>query len=250
MPPLFIKILKSFIFIAFCCSCHSPNNKTLTIATASNMKVAMLSLQSAFEEKTGIKTQLVVASSGKLTAQIKAGAPYDIFVSADMKFPLTLYNEGLTINKPFIYAYGTLILWTCKENIDPSLELLTSPKIKHIALANPKTAPYGLAAEEVLKFYSLKPRITATFVTGESISQTNQFIQTKNVDIGFTCKSVLYTPQLTNKGSWIEIPRNAYSPISQGIVQLNNAKHSDKFYDFLLSTTAKRILKKHGYLIN
>ncbi len=249
MHSFFIKSVRNFIFIAFFFSCHSPKKQPLTIATASNMKVTMKALQTAFEEHTGIQTQLVVASSGKLTAQIKSGAPYDLFVSADIKFPTDLYNEGFATIRPYIYAYGTLILWTCKKNIHPSLELLTSTSIKHIAISNAKTAPYGVATEEVLEFYSLKPRITATFITGESVSQTNQFIQTKNVDIGFTCTSVLHTPHLINKGSWITIPKESYTPIAQGIIPLNTKKSSMKFFDFMQSTKAKNILKKYGYHI-
>lgn len=249
-PFLMLKFIIRFILIVLCCSCSKSSQEPLTIATASNMKVAMVAIQKAFEEKTGIRTQLVVASSGKLTAQIEAGAPFDIFVSADMKYPTTLFNKGFTKNKPHIYAFGTLILWTYKDNIEPSLEILTSKSIKYIALANPKTAPYGRAAEEVIEFYSLKKDISAGLVFGESISQTNQFIQTKNVGIGFTSKSIIYSPHLKNKGKWIEIPREAYNPIVQGVIQLNTNKNSSEFYDFLCSQTAKTILKDHGYLIN
>ena len=248
------RVIKNILllFLLFLqCSCNNKNTNNLTIATASNMKIAMTALQTAYEKQTGTNLDLVVASSGKLTAQIMSGAPFDVFVSADMKYPQTLFKEGFTLSKPEVYAYGTLILWTCKEQLTADLTALTQEATKHIAMANPKTAPYGYATQKMLDYYELTDSIQSKLVYGESISQTNQFIQTKNVDYGFTSKSVLYSPYLNTTGHWQEIDRNSYPPIKQGIVLLKNGngKQAKHFYNFLISKQGQSILEKHGYLV-
>jgi len=246
-----IKNMMVFMLVFLQFSCKDKNTNNLTIATASNMKTAMMALQAEYEKQTGTSIDLVVASSGKLTAQITSGAPFDIFVSADMKYPQTLYTNGFTISKPEIYAYGTLILWTCKAGLKADLSALTSRETKHIAIANPKTAPYGDATQKMLDYYKLTNKVHSKLIYGESISQTNQFIQTKNVDYGFTSKSVLFSPHLTNKGSWIPIDRASYPPIKQGVILLKNGKQkmAQHFYNFLRSKQGQLILEKHGYLV-
>jgi len=246
-----IKNMMVFFIIILQLSCKDKNTPNLTIATASNMKIAMTALQAEYEKQTGTTLDLVVASSGKLTAQIISGAPFDMFVSADMKYPQTLYKNGFTISKPETYAYGTLILWTCKDHLPPKISSLSNSEFTHIAIANPKTAPYGKAAMEVLEYYHLKNKLQDKLVYGESISQTNQFIQTKNVDCGFTSKSVIYTPNLSIKGTWTAMDRASYSPIKQGVVILKNGKEKSAkdFYNFLISKQGQLILEKHGYLV-
>lgn len=225
----------------------------ITIAVAANMQFAMKTLTRNFTEETGIQCNLVISSSGKLTAQIKAGAPYDLFVSADMKYPETLFKSGFALEKPKIYAYGKLVLWTMDKSIKPSLSVLNSGKIKHIACANPKTAPYGVATIQILKHNNLYNSLEHKLVYGESISQTNQFITSKSAQIGFTAKSVVLSPEMKGKGSWIEMNPSSYSPIAQGviIVKQKNTEEAGarKFYNFLFSTKAKNILKSYGYLV-
>ena len=218
------------------------------------MQFAMKEITKSFTEKTGINCEIMVSSSGKLTAQIKEGAPYDIFVSADMKYPNELYNSGFTTTKPEIYAHGKLVMWTLFDSIKPSFEILLQKNIKHIAVANPKTAPYGKAAFEVFQKKQLLNHLEPKLVFGESIAQTNQFITTKAAEIGFTAKSVVVAPQIKGKGNWIEINENFYTPISQGIVLLKkgsgNKNHTQQFYKFLFSDEGKNILSKFGYSVN
>ncbi|PCH73752.1 MAG: molybdate ABC transporter substrate-binding protein [Flavobacteriaceae bacterium] len=245
------KNIRMFFLVVVACSCTVETSRNLTIATASNMKTTMVALQKEYQKQTGTSIDLVVASSGKLTAQIRAGAPFDIFVSADLKYPESLFTDGITISKPEIYAYGTLILWTCKEGLTPEITTLSLPYTTHIGIANPKTAPYGKAAIKVLEYYHLKNKLDEKLVYGESVSQTNQFIQTQHVDLGFTSKSVLFSPYLTRKGSWSAIDRASYPPIKQGIVLLKNGKEKSarKFYHFLTSDKGQLILENYGYLI-
>lgn len=244
-----------FIAIIFTNACSEKKNQknVITIATAANMQFAMDEITNLFTAKTGIKCETIISSSGKLTAQIKEGAPYDLFISADMKFPNELFNSGFTTKKPTVYAFGKLVLWTLNINIQPSFEILLNNNIKHIAVANPKTAPYGLAAQEVLQHKGIFNKVETKLVYGESIAQTNQFITTQAAEIGFTAKSVVLSSKMKNIGNWIEIDDNLYSPISQGVVILKNGtgnkNHAKEFYNFLLSAEGSKILNKFGYSV-
>ena len=241
-------LLSILLLLFFFTNCKTSSINNLHIATASNMQFAMKAIIEAFEAETSIKCEMIVSSSGKLTAQIKEGAPYDIFVSADMKFPNRLYKDGFSIAEPQNYAKGKLVLWSMKEEIQPSIAMLISADINHIALANPKTAPYGKAAMETLDFYKLTHQVQEKLVYGESISQTNQFISLEAAEIGFTAKSVVSAPFMKGKGRWIEIPDSVYSPIEQGVILLKNAKkEASLFYEFLFSKKGKAILVDYGY---
>ena len=232
-------------------NCKTSPTNNFRIATASNMQFAMKAMIEAFEQETHLKCEMIVSSSGKLTAQIKEGAPYDIFVSADMKYPNKLYESDFSIVKPKVYAKGKLVLWSMKQTIDPSITALVSENIRHIALANPKTAPYGKAAIQTLDFYKIKNQIKEKLVYGESISQTNQFISLEAAEIGFTAKSVVSSPFMKGQGKWIEMPDNAYAPIEQGVLLLKNAKKDAVlFYEFLFSKKGKAILQNYGYEVD
>jgi len=239
-------------FIMFV-SCQKKQATKLNIAVAANMQFAMKVLAKTFTKKTNILCNLIISSSGKLTAQIKAGAPYNVFISANMKYPNDLFKSGFATKAPVIYAYGKLVMWSMVEGIHPSIALLNNKQIKHIALANPKMAPYGIATIAVLKHYHLYNSLKTKLVFGENISQTNQFIISKSSAIGFTSKSVVLSPQMKGKGNWIAVDESVYTPIAQGVVVLKHhrteLKNSKKFYDFLLSAEAKKILKNFGYSV-
>ena len=242
---------KFLLLILVITACSQKNTKKLTIATASNMQFAITELVQAFTEQSGIECETIISSSGKLTAQIMEGAPFDIIVSADMKYPEELFKNGFTTSKPKIYAYGTLVLWSMENDVEVSISSLTKNDIKHIAIANPKTAPYGLASIEVLKHYNIIDSLQHKLVYGENISQTNQFITSKAAEIGFTSKSVVIANK--TKGKWVEINSNIYTPILQGIAVIknnnNNSKEAKQFYDFMFSSKGKEILDKFGYSV-
>ena len=223
----------------------------LTIAAAANMQFAMDSIVAAFSRETSIPCDVIIGSSGKLTAQITEGAPYDVFVSANMTYPNAIYKKGLALDTPVVYAYGRLVLWSLANGLVPSLEVLVKPEIEHIAIANPELAPYGIAAMQALKYYQLADKVEGKLVYGESIAQTNQFIVSRSADIGFTAMSVVLSPQMENSGKWVEIDRDAYQPIAQGIVLIQRKdsvkKEALEFYKFLLSPPAQKILSNFGY---
>lgn len=223
-----------------------------TIATAANMQYAMPELTKAFTDRTGIECQTILGSSGKLTAQINEGAPFDFFIAANMNYPNTLHENGHTTTPPKTYAYGQLVLWSMKKFQKLSINLFTNKRLKQIAIANPKTAPYGKAMESVLAYYGILDSVRHKLVYGENIAQTNQFILSEAVDFGFTAKSVVLAPQHQNKGKWNDVPLKSYRPIAQGMVILNHRKEqfdvSQQFYNFMLTDQAKIILKKFGYI--
>ncbi|MCI0695209.1 molybdate ABC transporter substrate-binding protein [candidate division KSB1 bacterium] len=227
----------------------------IIVAVAANVQFAAQDIEKAYEQKSGFAIKTVISSSGKLTAQIQNGAPFDVFLSADMKYPDTLFAAEFAGAKPRVYAYGALVLWTMKEvDLSGGIKILLEDKIQKIAVANPKTAPYGAEAIKVLKHYQMYESVMPKLVYGESIAQVNQYIFSQAAEVGITAKSVVLSPQMRGKGKWLEIDPVAYSPIAQGAVILkhgamNHPQASQKFYDFLFSEAAKKILKDYGYFV-
>jgi molybdate transport system substrate-binding protein len=227
----------------------------ITVAVAANMQYAFTELKNEFEKTTDIRVDAVIGASGNLTRQIMQGAPFDVFISADTKYPGALYEAKKTAGNPKVYARGVLVLWTTKSNINlsPDLSFLSSNNIKSIAIANPRIAPYGSAAVALLKKHGLYQTINNKLVLGENISQTSQFIASGNADVGFTAKAVVLSETMKNKGKWIELNTNDYPPILQSAVVLKyGAQHhpeaSKSFFEFLFSTKALEIYKKYGYI--
>ncbi len=241
-----------FLLLLLYSACGQPEQK-LRIATAANMQYAMEELVAAFSEQTGIACEMITGSSGKLTAQIREGAPYDILVSADMMYPRELKQLGLISGEPRIYAYGNLVLWTNREGIHPELQYLTDEAVKHIAIPNPQTAPYGRAAVEVLRGAGLYDRIAHKLVYGESVAQASQFTRSGASEIGITAKAVVLSANVAGKGQWTDLDPGMHSPIEQGVVRIRNSAMPDaanQFSEFLFSPEARRILKKFGYSVD
>jgi molybdate transport system substrate-binding protein len=229
---------------------------TINIAVATNVSYAMPTLIKEFNKLyPDTKVRIILGGSGKLTAQIKNGAPYHIFMSANMKYPLSLYNNEVAINKPVIYASGSLAYFSSKkQDFSAGMKLLEAQSIKKIAVANPKTAPYGKASVEAMKNAGVYKRIVNKLVYGESISQTLSYAVTAT-DIGFIAKSALYSPKMSKykKGiNYLDVDQKLYKPINQGIIILKNAKGNSEvstFYNFMLSDKAKKILNNFGYIV-
>jgi len=229
---------------------------TINIAVAANVSYAMDALKKEFSTLyPETKVQVTLGSSGKLTAQIKNGAPYQLFMSANMKYPSALYSDKISVTEPLIYAQGSLVYLSIKQrNFSAEMFLLEDKEIQKIAIANPKTAPYGKAAEEAIKNAGVYKRVKDKFVFAESISQTVAYTVTA-ADIGFIAKSSLYSPQMSHfkEGiNWSDVESELYTPINQGIVILKVGENNPEvkaFYDFILSKKAQKIFKDFGYLI-
>ena len=228
---------------------------TIAVAVAANVQYAFDELKTAFKQDTGHDVQGSINSSGKFVAQISHGAPYDVFLSADMEFPEKLYKDGLAATEPRIYAYGALVIWSTKEkNLSQWQSLLSSSQVSKIAVANPKTAPYGRETMRALQYFKLEQSLQPKLVFGESIAQTNQYIHSGVADVGFTAKSVVLSPEMRSQGKWIDVPRASYQPIAQGAVILKYGKEqhpqiAQQFYDFVYSAKARAILERYGYLL-
>lgn len=243
----FLPVLLFFIF-----SAGTIPNENVTIAVSANAQYAIKEIEKTYEKETGKNIELIIGSSGKLSAQIREDAPFDIFLSADMDFPNLLYKEGLTLGEPKIYAYGSLVLWSLSIEDGLNMKSLIATNVKSIAIANPKLAPYGEAAVSAMNYYKLYNTIEKKLVYGESIAQVNQYISSKTADLGFTAKSVVLSPEMQGKGKWIDIDKKAYTPIAQGAVLLKSSASRNKagaeaFYNYLYSAKAQNILKKYGY---
>jgi len=230
---------------------------TVTVALAANVSYAINELKNAFHQSyPDRQIRIIIGGSGKLTAQIKNGAPYDIFISANMRYPQALYKEHLAITKPKIYAKGSLAILSQRvRNFSQGIFIVKRADVKRIATANPKTAPYGKATIEALKNAKLYSKIKNKLIYGESIAQTVTYTMTA-ADIGFIAKSALFSSkmrQFQKDKNWIEVDPKLYKPIAQGIVILKHAKTNraaKEFYDFILSPKAKAIFKKYGYTVS
>lgn len=247
---IIIKLFMVFIFAGFLPL--SAIAEDITVAAAANLQSTLEELKSEFFKETGIGIKVVIGASGKLTAQIMSGAPFDVFMSADMDYPKRLFADGLTIEAPKVYAYGSLVLWTLKDiDLSKGVDSLLNIVVVKVAIASPKSAPYGRQAINVMKSYHLYPQIMSKLVYGESIAQVNQFITTQAVDAGFTAKSVVLAANMKNRGKWIDIDPKMYEPIAQGVVILRSVKDKEadarKFYNFLFSAAAKIIFERYGY---
>jgi len=229
---------------------------SIKVAVAANVSYAMDSLTAAFHRLyPEIHVDVILGGTGKLFAQIQHHAPYDLLLAANMDYPTRLYQSGDAITRPIIYAQGSLAMLTTKKlDLTQGLSLLKESQIKKIAVANPKTAPYGIATRQALKDANIHDTIKSKFVYGESISQTLTYA-TRVADIGFIAKSALYAPQMQQfkKGiHWVEVDPKRYAPIDQGIVLLKHAESSPEaaaFYAFILSKRAAMIFEKFGYQI-
>ena len=202
----------------------------ITVAGAANVQFTLDDLKAEFTKETGIGVKTIIGSSGKLTSQIENGAPFDVFLSADMKYPAKIHKDGFSPDAPKVYAYGVLVLWTMKNfDLSKGVNVLNDPAIQKIAIADPQVAPYGREAVNALKFYRLYDQLQKELVLGESISQANQFITTGAADLGFTAKSVVVAPNMKDKGKWVEVDPQSYKPIAQGVVVLKYAQSKGSF---------------------
>jgi molybdate transport system substrate-binding protein len=240
-------LLLIFVFVS------SIFASSINIAVAANVSYAIDELKDEFR-KTHPNTlvKVTLGSSGKLTAQIKNKAPYGLFMSANMSYPNTLYKEKIALTKPKVYAQGILAFFSVRQrDFSKGIKLLEDKNIRRIAVANPKTAPYGIAAKEALINAKIYNKIKNKFIYGESISQTISYA-INAADIGVVAKSSLYSYKMRRfkeHKNWITLDTKLYSPIKQGIVLLKDEKAYREFYEFILSKKAKKIFEKYGYII-
>lgn len=222
---------------------------SVQVAVASNFSKVASALVEPFKVATGHDLKLSFGSSGKFVAQITHGAPFDVFLSADIDKPHRLVEDGLAIGSPKVYAIGQLVLWSPTLPITGP-EILTDANFRHLAIANARLAPYGAAAEAVLEHRQLSDSLKGRRVEGENISQTYQFVASGAAQLGFIALSqVSNQGQLTSGTGWV-VPASEHPPIEQAAVIL---KHGAKnpaaiaFFDYLFSDTSQAIMQRFGY---
>ena len=225
---------------------------TLRLAAAADLEPVLPPLLKQFQAQTGIRVVETYQASAMLTTQIENGAPFDLFLAADMEFPARLVKAGLADEAaPVPYSKGTLVLWTRKDEHlpPPSLALLRSPELKRLAIANPDRAPYGRAALAALKSLRLYDALKGRIVEAENIGQTAQFVESGNAQAGLIALTAARTPQLAALGNYFVMPRASYPPLEQGAVVVRESAHraeAHRLLDFLLSAPVQAQLAARG----
>lgn len=219
------------------------------VAVAANFAQPMEALQQLFEQSSGHQVIVTLGSTGKLYSQIKNGAPFEVLLAADMEHPLKLSQEGESVKGTiFTYAIGKLVLWSQEAHlVDSEGKILTKGQFTHLAIANPKTAPYGKAAQQVLEKLGLWPTLQDKLVQGIDINQTYQMVTTGNAQLGFIALSQY---QSVSQGSHWLVPQDLYSPLLQGAVLLKKGEHNSgamNFLEFLKTKKAIEVIEKFGY---
>lgn len=229
----------------------------LGVAAASDLQSVMQEIAARFEKTTGQHVNLSFGSSGNFFAQIQNGAPFDLFFSADIEYPRKLEAADLTApGSLYQYATGKIVLWTSKNSgIDVSrgFSVLADSAVKKLAVANPAHAPYGRAAQAALRNSGLWDKVTSKLVLGENISQTAQFVQSGNADVGIIALSLALSPAMRGQGKYFVIPQQLYPPLQQAGVILSHSQHlklANRFMDFLKTPEVKSLLKQYGFSVD
>jgi molybdate transport system substrate-binding protein len=248
-------ILLTAVLIALELFGCSESHKQVSVAAAADLKFAFDDIVAAFQAKhPDIQVRVTVGSSGKFFAQLHNHAPFDIFFSADMDYPRRLIEEGLVSHgSAFVYAVGHLVIWVPRDSpLDIEklgMQALLDPAVRRIAIANPKHAPYGRAAEAALKAAGLYDKVQERLVYGENVAQTAQFAQTGSADVAVIALSLALAPALQASGRYWEIPTDGYPRLDQGGVVLTWAKErraAESLRDFVVGIEGKAILRRYG----
>jgi molybdate transport system substrate-binding protein len=248
-------IALAFLFFAFVGHAFADD---VLVAAASDLSFPIKEIISEFQQKTGHAVKLTLGSSGNFQAQISNGAPFDVYLSADVDYVRQLDRSGLVEpNSLYVYAVGRIVIWVPNGSpIDvPKLGIqsLLEPSAKRIAIANPSLAPYGRAAVAALRHFSIYDRVASRLVLGENISQAAQFVSSGAADIGIIAHSIALSDPLRSAGKYWEIPADAYPRLDQGMAILKHARkagHLDAaraFYDWFRNDSSRAILKKYGF---
>ena len=224
----------------------------LQVATAANFAAPMEQIATDFAKATGHKVVVIAGATGKLYAQIRNGAPYAVLLAADEQTPRKLEEEGLAVvGQRFTYAIGKLVLFSSTPGfVDAGGEVLKAGKFRHLALANPKTAPYGAAAVEALHALGQFEAVQSKVVEGESIGQTFSFVVSGNAELGFVALSQLGSGDSRVRGSWWLVPQSLYAPIRQDACLLTKGADQPAaraFLEYLRSENARALIRAHGY---
>jgi molybdate transport system substrate-binding protein len=248
--------MRFLIFVLAATALLQPSRAAdaVSIAGAANLVYALDALNAEFRKSSpATAVTVTTGASGNLVAQIKNGAPFDVFLSADLDYPRALAASGHAQAKSLVtFAVGRLVLWTMKADleVDDVATTVRSPSVRKLAIANADSAPYGRAAKQAMEQLGAWTEAQPKLVIGENISQTTQFVSTGNADAGFVALSVVLSPALKNMGRWSEVPSTLYTPLEQGAVLTTRGATNpaaQRYLEFLRSEAAKKILHDYGY---
>lgn len=237
-----------------CCLSLTARAGEIQVAVAANFTAPMQKIAAEFERDTGHKAVLAFGSTGKFYSQVRNGAPFDVLLAADDEIPARMEKEGLAVpGSRFTYAVGKMVLWSPKLGyVDDQGEVLKKGGFAHLALANPKLAPYGAAAMEAMTRLGVADALQARLVQGENIAQAFQFVQSGNAELGFVALSQVYRDGRIASGSaWI-VPPGLYSPIRQDAAILAKGRGNaaaEALMKYLRSVKAKAVIRSYGYEI-
>jgi molybdate transport system substrate-binding protein len=228
----------------------------LRVAAASDLQAALPGIAAQFEKDTGHTVSLTFGSSGNFFTQLQNGAPFDVFLSADIDYPRQLERDGQA-ERGSLYAYATgrIVLWTrndSKIDVKRGLAALADAGVRKIAIANPEHAPYGRAAVAALHHAGIYDRVQSKLVRGENISQAAQFVQSGNAEVGIVALSLALAPALENSGRYVEIPESFYPPIEQAAVVVATSRQKPvarQFVQFLTQPASVRALQSFGFVV-
>jgi len=223
----------------------------LTVAVAADLKFAMAELTALFERNNpGSKVVVINGSSGKFYQQITNGAPFDLYFSADIEYPKKLKDAGLTASDVKPYAFGRLVLWSTTRDVSRGLPLLADEKVRKVAIANPKHAPYGMRAQDCLAYYGLLDKIAGKLVFGDNVSHAMQFAEAGAADAAIIAFSLVMAPSMKDKGNYYLIDERSHPPLEQGYVVLKRAlgnPDAARFATFIASKEARAIFVRYGF---
>lgn len=241
------------LLVFFQISLTSASAEEFQVAVAANFRATLSEIVRMFERDTKHTVLINSGSSGKFYAQIKHGAPFDVFFSADVMRPQRIEEEGFAVpGSRFTYAIGRLTLWSPDPNMikGEGPTVLSNGRFEHLAMANPKTAPYGTAAKHTLKALGLWNHIKGRIVQGENIGQTFHFVYSQNAQLGLVALSQVLDPKINGAGSRWDVPENLHEPLRQQAVLLIHGQHNtaaQAFLDYVKGPKSRTIIKQFGY---
>ena len=227
----------------------------ITVAAAADLAFVFNEVCAGFQKETGNSIKISYGSSGNFFSQIKNGAPYDMFFSADVSFPKKLEAAGLTVpGSLYEYATGKVVIWVpskSKLDLNQGLKVLLDPSIVKIAIANPVHAPYGAAAVAAMQHEGIYDQVKGKIIQGDNILQTAQFVQSGDADVGLIALSLALAPPMKSAGRYVEVPPADYPPVIQAVVILKSAKDKDtaeKFMKFLKEPATVALMQQYGFV--
>ncbi len=228
--------------------------QSITVAAAADLQFAMQDITAAFQKETGKEVKLIYGSSGNFFQQLQNGAPFDMFFSANLDYPKKLQAAGLTEPRSYYeYAKGKIVIWVpndSKLDLKAGLKALLNNSIGKIAVANPQHAPYGQAAVAAMEKEGIYDQVKNKLVLGENISQTASFVVSGSADVGIVALSLALSPNMKDKGRYVEIPADEYPPIEQACVILTSSKNKEtakQFLSYIKTSVVAATLKRYGF---